>query len=52
MRDLLDMLEMLVGWYEQVRRLSPATQRRVLKLGNRLERVVGIVESRPTREPA
>jgi DNA-binding transcriptional regulator GbsR (MarR family) len=36
MRDLLDMLEMLVAWYGQMRHLSPAAQRRVLRLGNRL----------------
>jgi DNA-binding transcriptional regulator GbsR (MarR family) len=36
MRDLLDMLEMLVAWYGQMRHLSPAAQRRVLKLGKRL----------------
>jgi DNA-binding transcriptional regulator GbsR (MarR family) len=41
MRDLLELLELLVAWYEQMRRLSPTAQRRLLKLGNRLGQIRG-----------
>ena len=47
---MLEMLETLVAGYEQVRRLSPTTQRRVLALGSRLERLVGDV--RPLKKGA
>ncbi len=40
MHDLLETLETLVSGYEQLRRLSPRTQRKVLVLGTRLERLV------------
>jgi DNA-binding transcriptional regulator GbsR (MarR family) len=45
MRSLLELLELLSNWYEQVRSLSPASQRRVLKMGRKLAKVVG--EIRP-----
>lgn len=41
MGDLLDTLETLARGYEQLRRLSPGTQRKVLTMGSRLERLVG-----------
>jgi DNA-binding transcriptional regulator GbsR (MarR family) len=44
MRDLLELLETLVAGYEQMRRLSPATQKRVLSMGSRLEKIVGDVQ--------
>jgi len=44
MRDLLDMLETLVAGYEQMQRLSPSTQRKVLSMGSKLERIVGEVQ--------
>jgi DNA-binding transcriptional regulator GbsR (MarR family) len=44
MRDLLEMLETLVAGYEQMKRLSPSTQRRVLSMGSRLERMVADVQ--------
>jgi hypothetical protein len=44
MQDLLEMLEMLITWYEQMRRLSPASQRRVLTMGNKLTKIVGEVQ--------
>ncbi|MCP4896310.1 MAG: MarR family transcriptional regulator [bacterium] len=43
MRDLLDMLETLVSGYEQLSRLSPSTQRKVLSMGPRLEKMVADV---------
>ena len=45
MRDLLDMLETVVAGYEQLSRLTPQTQRKVLAMGSRLEKVVGEVKS-------
>lgn len=48
MHDLLEMLEMLTTWYEQMKRLSPASQRRVLTMGNKLTKIVG--EVRPARK--
>ena len=44
MRDLLDMLETLVAGYEQMQRLSPGTQRKVLAMGSRLEKIVGEIQ--------
>jgi len=41
MRGLLELLEMLVAWYEQMRCLSPSAQRRLLRLGNRLGQIRG-----------
>ena len=41
MRDLLEMLETLVAGYEQMQRLSPSTQRKVLSMGSKLEKIVG-----------
>jgi DNA-binding transcriptional regulator GbsR (MarR family) len=36
MRELLELLQMLDTWYGRMRRLSPSTQRKVLKMGDRL----------------
>jgi DNA-binding transcriptional regulator GbsR (MarR family) len=47
MRSLLELLESLGVWYEQMRRLSPDTQRRVLRMGDKLTKIVG--EVRPLR---
>jgi DNA-binding transcriptional regulator GbsR (MarR family) len=44
MRSLLDLLEMLIAWYEQMSRLSPASQRHVLKMGRQLTKIVGGVQ--------
>lgn len=44
MRDLLEMLETLVAGYEQMQRLSPSTQRKVLSMGSRLEKIVGEIQ--------
>jgi hypothetical protein len=44
MRDLLEMLETLVAGYEQLSRLSPAAQRKVLSMGPRLEKLVADVQ--------
>jgi len=43
MHDLLETLELLSNWYEQMRHLSPASQRHLLKLGNKLSKVLGEV---------
>ena len=48
MRDLLELLETLLAGYERMRQLSPATQRQVLRMGDRLGRIVG--EIRPARK--
>ena len=48
MHDLLEMLAMLITWYEQRKRLSPASQRRVLTMGTYLTKIVG--EVRPARK--
>jgi DNA-binding transcriptional regulator GbsR (MarR family) len=48
MRELLDLLEMLIAWYERMRRLSPGTQRKVLKMGDRLGKIIG--EIKPGRK--
>ncbi|UCE01388.1 MAG: MarR family transcriptional regulator [Candidatus Latescibacterota bacterium] len=48
MRSLLELLEMLAAWYGQMRSLSPASQRRVLKMGRKLTKIVGDV--RPIRK--
>jgi DNA-binding transcriptional regulator GbsR (MarR family) len=45
MQQLLELLETLIMGYEQMRRLSPATQRKVLRMGDRLGKIVG--EIRP-----
>ena len=44
MRDLLEMLETLVAGYEQMQRLSPSNQRKVLSMGSRLEKLVGEIQ--------
>jgi DNA-binding transcriptional regulator GbsR (MarR family) len=44
MQDLLDMLETLAAGYEQMRRLSPTTQRRVLSMGSKLEKIVAEIQ--------
>ncbi|MBU1702632.1 MAG: MarR family transcriptional regulator [Candidatus Eisenbacteria bacterium] len=36
MRELLELLETLVSWYEQMSRLSPSMQRKILRLGQKL----------------
>jgi DNA-binding transcriptional regulator GbsR (MarR family) len=41
MRDMLELLEQVLTLYEHMRRLSPTSQRRVLQLGARLEKIVG-----------
>lgn len=41
MRDLLDLLEMLIEAYERLRRLPPEAQRKVLRMGDRLGKIVG-----------
>jgi DNA-binding transcriptional regulator GbsR (MarR family) len=43
MRNLLELLEMLVIWYEQMRRLPQTVQRRMLKMGSRLGEIVSEV---------
>jgi DNA-binding transcriptional regulator GbsR (MarR family) len=48
MRSLLELLEILAVWYGQMRGLSPASQRRVLKMGRKLTKIVGDV--RPIRK--
>ena len=48
MRGLLELLELLTAWYEQMRTLSPDSQRRLLKMGNKLTKIVG--EIRPARK--
>jgi len=41
MQDLLELLEVLIAGYERMLRLSPATQRKVLKMGDRLGKMFG-----------
>jgi DNA-binding transcriptional regulator GbsR (MarR family) len=41
MQQLLEVLDMLIQGYERMRRLSPATQRQVLRMGDRLGKIVG-----------
>ena len=48
LRNLLELLESLGTWYEQMRRLSPDAQRRVLRMGNRLTKVLD--DARPRRK--
>ena len=48
MRDLLELLDMIGSWYDQMRTLSPASQRRVLSMGRKLTKIVG--EVRPVRK--
>jgi hypothetical protein len=48
MQQLLEVLETLVTGYENMSRLSPATQRKVLKMGDRLGKIVG--EIKPARK--
>jgi DNA-binding transcriptional regulator GbsR (MarR family) len=45
MRDLFELLETLIAGYAHLRQLSPATQRKVLKMGDRLGKIIG--EIRP-----
>jgi DNA-binding transcriptional regulator GbsR (MarR family) len=46
MQSMLELLEMVTAWYEQMKSLSPASQRRVLKMGSKLTKIVGDVGSR------
>jgi DNA-binding transcriptional regulator GbsR (MarR family) len=39
MRELLDLLQMLETWYTRMRRLSPTSQRMVLKMKDKLSRL-------------
>jgi DNA-binding transcriptional regulator GbsR (MarR family) len=48
MQDLLEFLELLGTWYDQMRTLSPDLQRRVLTMGSKLTKIVG--EVRPARK--
>lgn len=48
MHGLLEFLELLTDWYEQMRTLSPASQRHLLKMGHKLSKVLG--EVRPMRK--
>jgi DNA-binding transcriptional regulator GbsR (MarR family) len=48
MQQLLEVLETLIAGYENMSRLSPATQRKVLKMGDRLGKIVG--EIKPSRK--
>jgi DNA-binding transcriptional regulator GbsR (MarR family) len=41
MEELLDLLETLTAWYEQMGKLSPAVQRRLLKMGNKIQKFAG-----------
>jgi DNA-binding transcriptional regulator GbsR (MarR family) len=43
MQDLLELLELIGTWYDQMRSLSPASQRRVLSMGRKLTKIVGEV---------
>ena len=45
MRQLLEVLDSLISGYDRIRRLTPATQRKVLKMGDRLGKIVGDVGS-------
>lgn len=45
MQSMLDLLELLDRWYDQMRSLSPTAQRQVLKMGRKLTKIVG--EIRP-----
>jgi DNA-binding transcriptional regulator GbsR (MarR family) len=47
MQDMLDLLEQVLTLYGHMRRLSPTSQRRVLQLGARLEKIVG--DDQPAR---
>ena len=48
MQQLLEVLELLIAGYERIRRLTPATQRKVLKIGDRLGKIIG--EVAPSRK--
>ena len=48
MQGLLELLELIGTWYDQMRTLSPDSQRRVLSMGRRLTKIVG--EVRPLRK--
>ena len=41
MKELLKLLEQLVAFYDQLRRLSPTAQQKVLGIGHKLGRIVG-----------
>lgn len=49
MQQLLELLETLIAGYEQMKRLSPATQRKVLRMGDRLGKIVGDARARGGR---
>ena len=48
MQGLLELLELLTAWYEQMRSLSPDSQRRLLMMGKTLTKIVG--EVKPARK--
>jgi DNA-binding transcriptional regulator GbsR (MarR family) len=48
MQDVLEFLELIETWYDQMRTLSPDSQRRVLSMGRKLTKIVGDV--RPVRK--
>jgi DNA-binding transcriptional regulator GbsR (MarR family) len=48
MQGLLELLELIGTWYDQMRTLSPDSQRRVLTMGRKLTKIVG--EVRPVRK--
>ena len=41
MRELLGLLQSICNWYEQMSKLPPATQKKVLKMGDRIRRFTG-----------
>jgi DNA-binding transcriptional regulator GbsR (MarR family) len=48
MQGLLEVLELIGTWYDQIRTLSPDSQRRVLSMGRQLTKIVG--EARSVRK--
>ncbi len=40
MREMLELIELSTGWFDEVQRLPPETLRRLMKLGSRVQKVL------------
>jgi len=50
MREMLELIELSTGWFDEVQRLPPETLRHLMKLGSRVQKVLKFAGKLRVRE--